>query len=94
MVTEEGTKTVKTGVQVAQETDQAFVGVTDSVNRVVLNNQQISLNLKQQVDAIQQVVDAMEAINLGSKETAAGITQTKQSTQQLNLTAQTLKQMV
>ena len=94
MVTDEGTKTVTAGVQIAQKTDQAFAGVADSVNKVVLNNQQISLNLKQQVDAIQQVVQAMESINLGAKETATGINQTKVGTQQLNETALNLKQMV
>ncbi|HBY79584.1 MAG TPA: chemotaxis protein, partial [Cyanobacteria bacterium UBA11148] len=67
------TKTVAAGVQTAKKTDQAFAGVADSVNKVVLNNQQISLNLKQQVDAIQQVVQAMETINQGAKETAIGI---------------------
>ncbi|MEW6493371.1 MAG: methyl-accepting chemotaxis protein [Cyanobacteriota bacterium] len=94
MVTEEGTKTVTTGVQVAQKTDQAFTGVVDAVNKVVLNNQQISLNLKQQVDGIQQVVQAMETLNKGAKETAVGISQTKVGTQQLNETALVLKHKV
>jgi methyl-accepting chemotaxis protein len=94
MVAEEGTKTVKVGVQIAQETDQAFAGVADAVNKVVLNNQQISLNLKQQVDAIQQVVEAMDTINKGSKETATGISQIKSGTEDLNNSAQALKQMV
>jgi methyl-accepting chemotaxis protein len=92
MVTDEGT--VAAGVQIAQKTDQAFTGVADAVNKVVLNNQQISLNLKQQVDAIQQVVQAMESINQGAKETAVGINQTKVGTQQLNETALNLQQMV
>ncbi len=94
MVTEEGTKTVTTGVQVAKKTDQAFAGVADAVNKVVLNNQQISLNLKQQVDGIQQVVQAMETLNKGAKETATGISQTKVGTQQLNEVALDLKQKV
>jgi methyl-accepting chemotaxis protein len=33
MVTEEGTKTVKTGVQIAKNTDQAFTGVADACQR-------------------------------------------------------------
>jgi len=45
MVTEEGTKTVKTGVKIAQKTEQTFAGVEEGVTAVVLNNQQISLNL-------------------------------------------------
>ncbi|MGB7444334.1 MAG: methyl-accepting chemotaxis protein [Coleofasciculaceae cyanobacterium] len=94
MVTEEGTKTVKSGVQIARRTDQAFSGVTDAVNTVVVNNQQISLNLKQQVDAMQQVVLAMDAIAKGSKETVSGIAQTKVGTGQLKEAAVTLDQMV
>lgn len=94
MVTDEGTKTVTAGVQIAKQTDRAFAGVADAVNKVVLNNQQISLNLKQQVDAIQQVVQAMDTINQGAKETATGINQTKVGTQQLNETALNLQQMV
>jgi methyl-accepting chemotaxis protein len=94
MVTEEGTKTVASGVQIAQRTEQAFTGVTDAVNKVAVNNQQISFTLKQQVDAIQQVVEAMEAINKGAKETASGISQSKEGTQQLNEAALVLKRMV
>lgn len=94
MVTEEGTKTVAAGVQIAQKTDRAFTGVADAVNKVVLNNQQISLNLKQQVDGIQQVVRAMEVINKGAKETATGLSQTKIGTHQLNEAALDLKRMV
>ncbi len=94
MVTEEGTKTVAAGVETAKKTDRAFSGVTDAVNKVVVNNQQISLNLKQQVNAIQQVVQAMDSINQGAKETSIGISQTKVGTQQLNETAQELDQIV
>lgn len=94
MVTDEGTKTVAAGVQVAQKTNQAFAGVADSVNKVVLNNQQISLNLKQQVDAMQQIVEAMETINKGAKETASGISQTKSGTDRLNDAAIVLKRIV
>ncbi|HEY9666630.1 MAG TPA: methyl-accepting chemotaxis protein [Coleofasciculaceae cyanobacterium] len=94
MVTDEGTKTVATGVQVARKTNQAFTGVSDAINKVVLNNQQISLNLKQQVDAMQQIVEAMETVNKGAKETASGIGQTKLGTEQLNEAALVLKRIV
>jgi len=94
MVTEEGTKTVKTGVKIAQKTEQTFAGVEEGVTAVVLNNQQISLNLKQQLDGIQQVVQAMDSINKGARETASGISQTRIGTQQLNKAALNLKQIV
>lgn len=94
MVTEEGTKTVKAGVNIAQRTESAFSKVKDAVGQVVLNNQQVSLNLKQQVGAIQQVVDAMDTINRGARETASGLSQTKAGTEQLNEAAFGLQQMV
>jgi methyl-accepting chemotaxis protein len=94
MVTDEGTKTVAAGVQIAQKTNQAFTGVADAISKVVLNNQQISLNLKQQVDAMQQIVEAMDTINKGAKATATGISQTKSGTGQLNEAALVLKRIV
>ena len=94
MVTEEGTKTVKVGMEIAERTDEAFNEVKEAVNQVVLNNQQISLNLKQQVDAIGQVVDAMDVINRGAKETASGLHQTKAGTEKLNEAALVLQRTV
>lgn len=94
MVTEEGTKTVKTGVELAKRTETAFGQIQESVNQVVLNNQQVSLNLKQQVDAIKQVVHAMELINRGAKETAGGLNQTKVGTEQLSEAALDLEKII
>lgn len=94
MVTEEGSKTVKTGVEIARKTEQSFTGVADAVNNVVLSNQQISLNLKQQLDGVQQIVQAMDIINQGAKETASGISQTKAGAQQLNEAALKVQQIV
>ncbi|MBP0010169.1 MULTISPECIES: methyl-accepting chemotaxis protein [unclassified Roseofilum] len=94
MVTEEGTKTVSSGVDIAQKTAQAFSGVAEAINDVVLNNQQISLNIKQQAIAIQQVVEAMNSINQGAKETASSISQTRIGTQKLNEASLSLKSII
>ena len=94
MVTEEGTKTVTSGVDIAEGTARAFAGVTDAINDVVLNNQQISLNIKQQAIAIQQVVEAMNSINQGARETANTISQTRMGTEKLNEAAINLKQII
>ncbi len=94
MATDEGTKTVDEGVRIAQETSDAFAGVTNAVNNVVLNNQQISLNIKQQAIAIQQVVDAMNALNVAAKETTGGIGQIRIGTQRLNEAALSLQAIV
>jgi len=94
IVTDDGTKTVDQGMEMTKETAQAFAGVADAVNNVVINNQQISLNIRQQVTAIEQVVSAMNIINQGAKETATGISQTRGGVEQLNQAAQELKTLV
>jgi CHASE3 domain sensor protein len=94
MVTDEGTKTVESGVNIAEETAAAFAGVADAINNVVLNSQQISLNAKQQAIAIEQVVEAMNSLNQAAAQTACGITQTKVGTQKLNEAALDLKAVV
>lgn len=94
MVTDEGTKTVESGVRVTENTSEAFTGVREGINHVVLNNQQIALTLKQQVNAVQQVVEAMNALNTAAQETASGIAQVKVGTQRLNEAAVSMKEMV
>lgn len=94
MATEEGTKTVQSGVEIAKETADAFNGVTESVNNVVVNNQQISLNAKQQAIAVKQVVDAMNSLNTAAQETASGLSQTKVGIQKLNEAALELKSVI
>lgn len=94
MVTDEGTKTVETGVKVAQETAQSFNGVKDSLGHVMLNNQQISLSVKQQAIAIQQVIEAMNALNAAAQESAGGISQVRIGTQRLNAAALNLQAVI
>lgn len=94
MVAEEGTKTVKTGVQITQRTEASFRDMKQGMDSVVLNNQQVALTQKQQVDAILQVVDAMISIDRGSKESAVGLSQTRSATHQLSQEALSLKEMV
>lgn len=94
MVTEEGTKTVRSNVDVVQKTAEAFLGVKESVNDVVVNNQQISLNIKQQTLAINQVLEAMNSLKQGANETANGIGQTKRGMEQLKRIAKELESII
>jgi len=91
MVTDEGTKTVNAGMNITERTANAFSGVLEAINNVAMNNQQIALNIRQQGKAVQQVLDAMSSINKGAQENAAGITQIKTGTQQLNESAKSLE---
>jgi hypothetical protein len=94
MVTDEGTKTVNEGIDLAQSTAATFVGVTDAVNNVYLNSQQISTSAKQQAISIQQVLTSMTNISQGSQESAVGMHQVKMTTRELTQVADDLKAAV
>jgi methyl-accepting chemotaxis protein len=94
MATEEGTKTVDHSTQLTYQTVEVFDGLAASMTAVYESSQQTLLNVKQQVAAVRQVVEAMDAINIGSKEAAGGIAQTRISVQHLNEAAQNLQVIV
>jgi 23S rRNA pseudoU1915 N3-methylase RlmH len=94
MVTDEGTKTVNEGIDLARSTAVTFAGVTDAVNNVFLNSQQISTSAKQQAVSIQQVLSSMTMISQGSQESAVGMHQVKMTTRELNQVADELKAAV
>jgi methyl-accepting chemotaxis protein len=91
IVTDRGTRTATEGIQLAQNTAATFVGVTDAINNVFLNSQQISTSAKQQAIAIQQVLGAMTIIAQGSQESAVGMHRVKTSTKELNQIADELQ---
>lgn len=93
MLADEGTKTAEDGIRLARGTTKVFTGLKDAIDRVFLNNQQISLNVSQQAFAIQQVLEAMRSINLGSQETTAGIATVKDSLSILDRTIKKLKEL-
>ncbi|MEG4075056.1 methyl-accepting chemotaxis protein [Microcoleus sp. Pol14C2] len=93
IVTNEGAKTAEQGIKQAQGTTEIFAGVADAIDKVFLNNKQISLNANQQAVAIQQVLEAMNNVNLGATETGSSLAQVKLSTQLLNETAEELKKL-
>ncbi|MBI5179171.1 MAG: CHASE3 domain-containing protein [Nitrospinae bacterium] len=94
MATEEGTKTVDEITKLAQRVDGTFSSISSAAGGVYNNAQQVLLNTRQQSAALGQVVSAIGNINTGSKETAAGLVQTKVGVQKLNEAAQNLKAMV
>jgi methyl-accepting chemotaxis protein len=94
MVTDRGTKTATEGIQLAESTAVTFIGVTDAVNNVFLNSQQISSSTKRQATAIQQVLGAMNTISQGSQESAVGMHKVKTSTRELNQIADELQAAV
>jgi methyl-accepting chemotaxis protein len=94
MVTDEGTKTASEGIQLAQETVETFVSVSDAINNVFHNSEQIYLSSKHQAVAVQEVVASMNSLNLGTKETTTGIAQVRANAEQLKQAANQLKALV
>lgn len=94
MVTEEGTKTVEKVTVLAGQVGELFSRLSEAAGTVHDNAQQVLLNARQQSSALGQVVEAVNSINAGSKETAAGLTQTKIGIQNMNRAAEDLKAIV
>jgi methyl-accepting chemotaxis protein len=93
-VTDEGADTVHHTRHLAQSAADSFKGVLEAVTRAYESALQISLNVKEQATAIQPIVEAMEVANRGSKETAAGLHETKMGIIAIKNTADRLKAMV
>ncbi len=91
MVTDQGSKKALEEIKLAESTVTVFQQITDAINNVFLNSQQISMSSKQQAVAVQQVISAMNAVNLGAQENATGISQVKSATTELNENAERLK---
>lgn len=94
MVTDEGTKTVNSGVEIVRKTADAFAGVGEAIDRIVVNSQQISFTARNQAIAIQDVFQAVSSLNLASQENSTGISEVKLGIEQLNQAAQNLKSAV
>ncbi len=91
---ESGTHTLGRTVDVAETTASVFRRVNDSVGNAFESVQQISLNLRQQLEAVNQVVVAMNSLRSGACDSASGLTQTRQATEVLGKAAGALKRLV
>lgn len=93
-VTQEGINSVAVSVKASQKTATAFSTVQDSVNKMVSNNQQISLNLQQQMQSVNQVMEAMKNINYSMKENTLVINLTRLNSEQLYQASRHLKAVI
>ncbi len=93
-VTDEEKKTVDVGIKTAQETANYFQNLTEVVSHLFASNQQIYHNIVQQAVAIQKVLESMNNLNYSAAETARGISQVTNSTQELYEAALKLKTIV
>lgn len=79
-----GRATVEQGAVMVNRTADTFLEVVESIDDIANSSQQISVNTKQQVNAIQQVVDAMNSLNHEALRGASSISQTRVNAEQLN----------
>jgi len=92
--TGEGTERVQASLTIAKQSSQAFSGVTEAVNNMVISNQQIALNIQQQAIAVQDIVKTMNDLNNSAQQVVVAIRQTRQETEQLNQASDELKMMI
>jgi methyl-accepting chemotaxis protein len=93
IATDEGTKTVKEGIKLSQDAAQAFNGVTQSINDIVLKNQEMTLSaindsvLKNQgmtLTAINDIVLKNQQISLSAMQQALAVQQVVEAMNTIN----------
>lgn len=94
MVTDEGTKTAESSIELALGTAESFIGVKEAVNNVFTNTSEISSAAKQQAVGIQEILAAINALNLGAMDTAADMEEVRESTIVLKKSTEELKAIV
>lgn len=68
-VTTEGIETVNSNVTVAEKTTLAFENVVKAIEKIVINNKEISMTANQQAIAIRQVVNVVNEIQVNHSKT-------------------------
>lgn len=92
--TQAGAKTLKAGMNIAEQAAQAFSGVRQAANEVFISNQQMSFNAKKQAVSLEELVHIMVDLNQKSAESVKAISYTKQGVETLNQQADSLKAIV
>jgi len=94
MVTEKGTKSAESGVELAQSTGDSIRVIREHAQQVVAAAEQIAASARQQLGGMDQITRAMENINLGATQTQKGMQQVDQTAQNLNNLATQLASIV
>ena len=84
MVTEKGTKSAETGVELAQSTAHSIRIIREHAQQVTAAAQEIAASERQQLEGMDQITRAMESINQGANQTQKGMQQMDQAAQNLN----------
>ncbi|MBF0434907.1 MAG: methyl-accepting chemotaxis protein [Magnetococcales bacterium] len=91
MITDEGSKTMTKGVEMAERSVVVLHEIAEAMETGLERTQQISLNAKQQSLAITQVVAAMNAINAGARDNEEGLAQVNAGIRSLDEAAAKLR---
>ncbi|OGP69549.1 MAG: hypothetical protein A2169_15445 [Deltaproteobacteria bacterium RBG_13_47_9] len=94
MVTEKGTKSAESGVELAQSTGDSIRVIQEHAQQAVAAAAQIAASAHQQLAGMDQITRAMENINQGATQTQKGMQQVDQSAQNLNDLARQLTSIV
>lgn len=79
----EGSRTVEEVKRLTNETAASFKSISNAMHSVVESTQQASLNVRQQMMAVQQVADAMSSISNGARQTSIGLSQARIALQEI-----------
>jgi methyl-accepting chemotaxis protein len=94
MVTEKGTKSAESGVELAQSTGDSIRVIREHTQQVAAAAEQITASARQQLAGMDQITRAMENINQGAMQTQKGMQQVDQTAQNLNELARQLTSIV
>lgn len=94
IIADRGKVTVANSSKTLKSTADSFLGVTQSIQEVFINNQETFLSAQQQQQAIAQILQAINELNKAAKISADGISQLKSGTEQLKIAAEHLRLMV
>ena len=94
MKTEEGARSIERVTTIARSVNNLFELISENTSQAYNSAQQVVLNARQQSLAIGQVVEAASSINVGVKEMAAGISQTKTGIRNFTGMTEKLRKMV
>ena len=84
MVTDEGTKTAASSLELADETSRAFSSIRSAMEAISQTNEKMAAASKLNAVTVQQSVSSMNAINLGAQEVSTSTKKVKDSTSSLS----------
>jgi methyl-accepting chemotaxis protein len=94
MVTEKGTKSAETGVELAQATGDSIRVIREHTQQAVAAAEQIAASAHQQLAGMDQITQAMGNINQGATQTQKEMQQVDQAAKNLNELAMQLTNIV